>query len=164
MAATLALRPVQGASPGGAGATRFRQMRIAAVVAYVVVSIASVLWAFPRGGMLNALGARVDAGQQGDGAVLLSIRNDGRIAWTDVQVVADARYTAQTASVEVGGRFDIRMREMRNRDQFLRPPGMFFWDADIARPPPGLYAPPSYRPREIELRTAQGTVTVQLAP
>jgi len=131
--------------------------RTAAIGLYVILSAASLAWGLTGGESSNVLGANVVVGTTGESGVVVSVVNQSRMDWEQVQVRIDDRYVLRADALEAGGRLDIRMRDLENTAQLPRPLGLFDWEASSSVRPPLSTAPTDHRPTTIDVITAHGS-------
>jgi hypothetical protein len=134
-----------------------------AIVAYVLLSAASVAWGLSGGTTpSNELGAAVEL-DVSSGYPAVVIDNRSGDDWTDLRVILDQRYYHDVGAVLDGRTVALSLGDFADSWVIPRPRFLFTYEragADIE--PLTGELPSGYLPRQITLRTSQGTMSQRL--
>jgi hypothetical protein len=149
------LSVVQGTSPAG----RRGQL---AVFLYVVLSIASAVWAMSAVGRVgNALGALIELRSGDGGTQTLVFDNRSDADWTGVNIIVDQRYVLTLDRFAPGEPMLLSMDEFEDGYRLPRPLGMFEYERVNAAQgyPPSTAPTRQHHPSRVRLVTDQGEFT-----
>lgn len=96
------------------GGSRYQVEKLVIIVVYLIVSVASLIWAFSSGDAENELGAKfqVEALDEIDG-LNLHLINDGSSDWTGVRVVLNRKYLWTADEVEAESQVSLRPQDFQ---------------------------------------------------
>lgn len=143
------------------GGTRYHTEKLAVVVGYVVIVLASFGWAFS--------GVEIGSGMQGvfetqsiqnidDQNFVL--KNPGSTTWHDVRVVLNERYLAKIDEIEGDERYGMQPADFQYYFQIPRPWGQKEWEKAATRSKPRGTAPGDVEVESLSIHTREGEVDV----
>jgi hypothetical protein len=141
--------------------SRYYAEKIGILVGFVVLSLASVVWAFSAPDDTNQLGAELylrDVLVSFD----LAVENTGNRAWTDVRIVLDKKYLFTADRIDGGATVTVNSENLTYAYYIPRPWGLSDWEDLSAGEPPRSRPATSYVPTDVQVRTRQGRLDVTL--
>jgi hypothetical protein len=143
------------------GGTRYHTEKLAVVVGYVVIVMASLVWAVS--------GVEIGSGMQGvfetqsiqnidDQNFVL--KNPGSTTWHDVRIVLNDRYLAKVDKVEGEKRRGMKPSDFQYYFQIPRPWGQQEWEKAATQSKPKGTAPGDVEVESLSIRTREGKVDV----
>lgn len=141
---------------------RFRAEKIGILVGFVVLSLASVLWAFSEPADDDALGAEVESSFDVAGR-MITVGNTGDRNWRDVRIVLDRQYVFTADEIEAGEYLNLDAGDFIYAYYIPRPWGQHPWE-ELADPSakPGIHPNVSYRPSFVQIRSREGRLDTDL--
>jgi hypothetical protein len=144
------------------GGSRYQIEKIATIVVYAIISVASLVWAFSGGSGDNKLGARFEVERLAEIDDLnLHLVNEGE-EWTDVRVVLNQKYLWTTDKVEAEHQRTLRPNDFNYYYYIPRSWGRQDWEHLTDKKKPGMNAPASLEVEFVQIRARQGRLDVSL--
>lgn len=141
--------------------SRYYAENIAVILGFVILSVASIVWAFTGPDDTNELGADVYLRDVVVGFDL-AVENSGRRAWTDVRIVLDKKYLFTADRIEGGEHLAIGSDRLRYAYHIPRPWGREEWEELSRSEKPGVSPRSDYVPSFVQIRSRQGRIDVEL--
>ena len=137
--------------------SRYQTEKVAVLVGYLVISVASLVWAFSGKNLDNQLGA--DFGQTtlseiDQGVYFLS--NDSDDDWTQVRVVLNRQYLYTNPEIQNKSRVTLSGKDFDYFYFIPRTWGKAGWEKLDKSEKPGPKAPNNLKPTFVQIRTEQG--------
>lgn len=145
------------------GGSRYQTEKIATVVVYIVIVIASVLWAAMRPDSDNALGASYGfetlkpLNQQ-----IFFLENTSGHDWTDVRVVLNRNYLYKIPKIATGDRKVLRPEDFTYYYWVPRSWGREDWETLEKSAQPASTGPEDMKPRLLEVRAIEGRINIEI--
>jgi hypothetical protein len=137
--------------------SRYQLEKIATIVVYAVISVASLVWAFSGGSGDSQLGARFEVEHLAEIDDLnLHLINEGE-EWTDVRVVLNQKYLWTTDKVEAERQKTLRPKDFSYYYYIPRPWGRQDWEHLAESKKPGVSAPATLDIEFVQIRARQGS-------
>ena len=142
--------------------SRYYAEKMGVMVGFVVLSLASVVWAFSAPDDSNELGAELFLSDVLVGFEL-GVENTGNRAWTDVRIVLDRKFLFTAERIEGGQTLTLNRDNLTYAYYIPRPWGREGWE-HLERQPKAAMAPSNnYIPNFVQVRTRQGRIDVTLS-
>jgi hypothetical protein len=136
--------------------SRYQLEKIATIVVYAIISVASLVWAFSGGSAENKLSAKfeVEHLSEIDGMNLHLINEGGE--WTDVRVVINQKYLWTADKVEAERQKTLRPEDFKYYYYIPRPWGRHDWEELAHDKKPAIHAPSTLDVEFVQIRARQG--------
>ena len=143
--------------------SRYQGEKIVTLVAYAVVSLGSLIWAFSGGDGGNELGASYGFEHlEPLNARILFLENESADDWTNVRVVLNRNYLHTIDRVRAGERAALPTDEFSYFFYVPRPWGQHEWETLDPTPKPGPHAGADLVPEVLNVRADQGRIDIVL--
>ncbi len=136
---------------------RYQTEKIGVIVAVVILSLATLGWAFSTSEETNELGAEVVVDRSMSGFDV-GIVNQSGSDWRDIRVVIDRQYLFTTERLDAGGSLNLEADDFLYSYHIPRPWGRDEWEGLSPREKPGVTAPESLNPSLIQIRSRDGRI------
>ena len=141
--------------------TRHQPEKIATIAVYLVVSAASVIWAFSGGESTNALGAEFDVREIEEiDDQNFFLKNISSQDWTGVRVALNGKYLWKTDKIEAGKQKALRPEDFHYFFYVPRPWGRHDWEQLVEREKPAASAPDTVDVNVVQVRADQGSLKI----
>lgn len=143
--------------------SRYQTEKLVTLAGYLLISIASLVWAFSGSNANNKLGASFGKTriEEIDEQVYF-LRNDGSEDWTNVRVVLNRQYLYKRDKLEAGDRATLGRKDFAYFYYIPRAWGLDDWEHLGEEEKPAETAPPSMIPNFVEIRADQGRIDIDL--
>lgn len=144
------------------GGSRYQVEKIATVVVYAVISVASLAWAFSGEGASNDLGATFTAGRLSEiDDQNLHLINAGE-AWTTVRVVLNKKYLWTAPSVDANSQVTLNPEDFTYYYHIPRPWGRQDWEKLAAETKLPARAPGTLAIKDVRIWAREGHSDIEL--
>lgn len=135
--------------------SRYHAEKIGVIVGFLVLSVASALWAFSSPGGAEGLGAEVefDSGMVG---FELVVENNTEGDWTDVRITLDRQYVYTFDELSAGDYVQLTRSDLEYAYHIHRPWGREDWERLADGEKPGLRPDDDYEPSFVQIRAREG--------
>ena len=139
------------------GGTRYQLEKIVTVVVYVIISGASLVWAFSGSSADNELGADFQIKELAEiDDQNFYLINDSDEVWTNVRVVINRKFLWTADKVAADGQETLQPADFEYYFYIPRPWGRTDWEQLAAAPKPDRDAPPLIDVKLVEIRANEG--------
>ena len=145
------------------GGTRYQAEKIAVMGGFLLLSAASLAWAFGGGTKVNGLGAKfgkTTVEQLGQDVFYLMNTSDED--WSSVRLVLNFRYLFKAPTLKSQERRTLTHKDFAYFYYIPRSWGATSWEQLANQEKPGELAPASMEPHMVQLRAAQGALDIDL--
>lgn len=139
--------------------SRYHAEKIGVLAGFVILTLATVVWAFSGDDATNELGADIYLRDAVVGADVV-IENTGSSTWRDVRIVLDRQYLYTTDRIEGGDHVSLSPDDLVYAYYIPRPWGRKGWErlGDDAKP--GVHPDGTYVPSFLQIRARQGGLEI----
>ena len=137
--------------------SRYQSEKIGVIAAVVVLSVATLGWAFSASEETNELGAQIDVDTSMSG-FNIGIVNQSGSDWRDVRVVVDRKYLYTTEVLESGENLTLGAEDFLYSYHIPRPWGRDGWEELSGQPKPDATPRESLNPTLIQVRAREGRI------
>lgn len=143
--------------------SRYRVEKITVIAVFLVISAASLVWAF-SGGVNNALNAYFEAGKlQEIDDQNLHLTNSGS-TWTTARVVLNRMYLWTTPEVEADSQVTLQPADFSYYYYIPRAWGRENWERLADEEKPGPEAPSTLDIEQVRIWAREGSIDLELGP
>ncbi len=141
--------------------SRYQTEKLATVGAYIVLSIASLVWAFSGSNSNNQLGATFQKTQIEEiDQDVYSLRNDSGDDWTQVRVVLNRRYLYKRDVLKARNSATLGRKDFAYFYYIPRAWGLNNWEQLAKEEKPGETAPANLEIKFVQLRAREGKLDI----
>lgn len=141
--------------------SRYHAEKIGVIAGVVILSLATVLWAFSGDDDTNELGAQLYLRDAVVGTDLI-VENTGRSSWRDVRITLDRQYLFTMDELEGGEYVTIGMDDLIYAYFIPRPWGREDWEELGHDSKPGVHPDASYTPSFVQVRAREGRLDTEV--
>ena len=141
--------------------SRYHAEKIGVLAAFVVLSLATGIWAFSADDDTNELGADLEL-RDGVVGVDLVIENTGRGAWRDVRIALDRKYLYTTDRIDGGGYVALSPDDLVYAYYIPRPWRRDEWERLGDDVKPGIHPDAEYVPSFVQIRAREGRLDIDV--
>ncbi len=141
--------------------SRYYAEKIGVVAGVVILSLATVLWAFSGEDDTNELGAKLYLRDAVVGIDLI-VENTGRGAWRDVRITLDRQYLFTVDEIDGGDYVTINTDDLTYAYFIPRPWGREEWESLGNHEKPGIRPDESYQPSFVQVRARGGRLDTEV--
>jgi len=145
------------------GGSRYQTEKIATIVGYIAIVIATTIWVSLRPDSENSLGATYgfETLQPLDQQIFF-LENKSRQDWNDVRVVLNRNYLYKVDRIAAGDRRVLRPEDFTYYYWVPRAWGRESWETLDRAPKPSSIGTEDMKPRLLEVRAIEGRINIEI--
>ena len=141
--------------------SRYHAEKIGVIAGFVVLSVASALWAFSEPTDDDELGTELEFSDGMTGFELI-VENTGDSDWRDVRITLDRQHLYTTDRIEAGDYVRLNNENLRYAYYVPRSWAAAGWDELVGEEQPSSHPAEDYEPSFVQIRAREGQVDVEL--